>query len=188
MTVLAYKPTSERAYRARMDEDFHGKDKGRKVECSERRKLLTVGTLAGHLAKQHDVYQSFMLEEEREGSPSPSPRRWDATYFPAEGCYRCPVWCCPQGHNGSGMRDSWYVRWHFPYRHRGHRLAVAEECFRKCRLCGMQVSMAGTPAQEALQTCRQATAARRQHAVAAESRAALLRTFWAYGELLKAVR
>ena len=68
----------------------------------------------------------------------------------------------------------------FFYRHRGHKVAVSGECFRKCRLCGMQVSTAGTPAQ--------ATAARRQHSVAAESRAALSRTFSAYGETLKSVR
>ena len=40
----------------------------------------------------------------------------------------------------------------------------------------------------ASQTCRRETAARRQHAVAVESRAALLRTFSMYGELLKVVR
>ena len=86
------------------------------------------------------------------------------------------------------MRDSWNVQWHFSYCHCGHRVAVAGNCFRKCRLCRMQVSTAGTPAHEALQTCRRASAARRQHAVAAESQAALLRTFLAYGELLKVVR
>ena len=42
------------------------------------------------------------------------------------------------------------------------------------------------PAHEA--TCRRATAAKRQHAVAAESRAALDRTFSAYGEILKSAR
>ena len=52
----------------------------------------------------------------------------------------------------------------------------------------MQVSTTGTPAHEASQTCRRATAARRQLAVAAESRVALLQTFLAYGELLKAMR
>ena len=57
----------ERAYRARMNKDFRGKGKGRKVECSECGKLLAIGTLAGHLGKQHDVYQSIVLEEERDG-------------------------------------------------------------------------------------------------------------------------
>ena len=78
--------------------------------------------------------------------------------------------------------------WHFSYRHRGHHVAVAGECFRKCRLCGMQVSTAGTPAHEASATCRRATAAKRQPAVATESRAVLDRTFSAYGEILKSVR
>ena len=65
-----------------------------------------MGSLAGHLTKQHDVYQLFVLEEERDGSPPPSPRRWNTTYYPAEGCYICPVPICPQGRDGSDMRDS----------------------------------------------------------------------------------
>ena len=71
------------------------------------------------------------------------------------------------------MRDSWNVRWHFSYRHRGHKIAVAGECF------------PGTPAHEASATCKQATAVRRQYAVAAARRAALGRTFSAYDEVLK---
>ena len=86
------------------------------------------------------------------------------------------------------MRDSWNVQWHYSYRHRGHHVAVAEECYSKCRMFGMKVSTAGTFVHEASQACHRASAARRQHAVAAESQAALLRAFWAYGELLKAVR
>merc|ERR1711966_220286 len=87
-----------------------------------------------------------------------------------------------------GTRDSWDMRRHFAYRHRGHWVAVAGECFRRCQLCNMQVSTAGTPAHEASATCRRMTAARRQHAVAAEGRAAMGRTFSAYGEVLKSVR
>ena len=148
---------SESAYRARMGEDFRGEGTGRKVECSECGKELAVGSLAGHLAKQHSIYQSFVLEEERDGSPPWSPWRWDAIYYPAKECYRCPVPGCPQGRDSSGMRDSWNVRWHFSYRHRGHKVAVAGECYRKCRRCGMQVSTAGTPAHEASATCVRAT-------------------------------
>ena len=129
-----------------------------------------------------------MLEEERDGSPPPSPRQWDATYYPAEECYDCSVPGYPQGRDGSGMRDSWDVRWHFSYRHRGHRLAAAGECFRKCHLCGMQVSTAGAPAHEASATCKRATVTRRQHAVATESPAALRQSFSAYGEILNCVR
>ena len=88
--------------------------------------------------------------------------------------YRCPVSGCPQGRDDSGMRDSWNVRWHFSYRHRGHRVTVAGERYRKRRLCGMQVFTAGTPAHESLATCR--------------SRAALDRTFMSYREVLKLVQ
>ena len=114
-----------------------------------------------------------MLEKERDGSLPPSPRRWDAKYYLAEGCYRCPVLGCLQERDSRGMWDSWNVRWHFSYRHRGHRVAVAGQCFRKCRMCGMKVSTTGTPAHETSATCRLATTAIRQHAVAAESRVVL---------------
>ena len=57
----------------------------------------------------------------------------------------------------------------------------------KCRLCGMQVSTAGTPAHEASKTCQQMAAARRQHAIAAQGKADLRQTFTAYGEPLKRV-
>ena len=60
-------------------------------------------------------------------------------------------------------------------------------CMRKCRLCGMQVSTAGTPAHEVSKPCHQIAAARRQHAIAAQGRAALRQTFTAYGEPLKRV-
>jgi len=86
------------------------------------------------------------------------------------------------------MRDSWIVRWHFQYPYCDDRVAVAGECFRKCRLCGMQVSTAGTPAHENSLTCRRATAARRQHAVAAASKVALRQSFTTYGETLQTVR
>ena len=63
----------ETAHRARMDEDFHGKGKGRKVECSECGKELAVVSLAGHMAKQHEIYQSFAMEVKGEGTPPPPP-------------------------------------------------------------------------------------------------------------------
>ena len=63
---------SESAYRARMDETYRGEGKGRKVECSECGRMLAVGSMAGHLAKQHDNYQSFAMAES-DGTPSPPP-------------------------------------------------------------------------------------------------------------------
>ena len=64
---------SEKAYRARMDKDFRGEGKGQKVECSEHGKKLAVSSLAGHLSKQHDVYQLFTMETEGGGTPPPPP-------------------------------------------------------------------------------------------------------------------
>ena len=45
-------------------------------------------------AKQHRIYQLFVLKEDGDGVPS-SPRRWDTTFFLAGCCYHCPVpdWC-----------------------------------------------------------------------------------------------
>ena len=83
-----------------MDDNFRGEHKGRKVECGECGKLLAVGSLEKHQADQHDIFQSFVLEEE-EVAP-PLPRHWDAAYYLKEGCYRCPVPDCPQGQEGHG--------------------------------------------------------------------------------------
>ena len=67
------------------------------MECGKCGTLLAVGLLAGHMIKQHDIYQSFVLEEDRDGSPLPSTRRWDATFYPAEECYRCPCRAAGKG-------------------------------------------------------------------------------------------
>ena len=97
-----------------------------------------------------------MLEEDGEGAP-PSPRRWDATFFPAEGHYRCPVPDCSQGGKATGCGilgmcgDTVST-----YPHSGHKMAVAGK------------------------TCRQATAARRQHTVAAKGKNDLCHTFSVY--------
>ena len=121
----------ETAYRMRMDEDFHGEGTGRKVECSECGRELAVGSLAGYMAKQHDIYQSFAMVE-GDGTPPPLlSGRWNARYYPAENCYRCPVPGCLQGHDGSCMRDFWNVHWLFSFRHRGHKIVMAGECYRK---------------------------------------------------------
>ena len=78
-------------YHAHIDEDFRGKGNGLKVECNECDKMLAVGSLAGHLAKQHNVHQSFVMEEEQDGSPPPLLRWWEAPHYLVEGCYCCPV-------------------------------------------------------------------------------------------------
>ena len=177
---------SEEAYKARMEEDFRGKRKGRKVECGECGALLAVGSLAKHQETQHDIFQSFVLEEGQGGSP-PSPRHWTAAHFPEEGCYRCPVPDCPQGQAGRGAGSSWNLRWHFAYRHPQDTVRVEGMCFEKCHLCGMQVATAGKPSHEASKTCRDMAAMRRQHAVAAQGKAALQETFTVYGNKLTCV-
>ena len=60
-------------------------------------------------------------------------------------------------------------------------------CYQKCNLCSMQVSTAGKPSHEASKTCQEMAAGRRQHAVAAQRKAALRQTFTAYGEPLRQV-
>jgi hypothetical protein len=77
---------SDTAYRARMDDIFRGEHKGRKVECSECGKLLAVGSLAKHQADQHDIFQSFVLEgEKEEAAPPPQPRAMGRHLLPLGG-------------------------------------------------------------------------------------------------------
>ena len=94
------------AYRERMNKNFRGKGKGQKVECGRCGTFLAVGSMAGNITKQHDIYQSFVLEEDPNGSLPPLPWRWEAPFYPTEGCYRCPVTGCPQECDGSGMQDA----------------------------------------------------------------------------------
>ena len=177
---------SESAYKARMDEDFRGEHRGRKVECGECGLLMAAGSLAKHQETQHDIFQSFMQEEEQEPAP-PAEVPWTAAHYPAEGLYRCPVPGCPQGRPGHGVRKPWDMRSHFAYRHPQDFVRVGGMCFEKCHLCGMQVASAGKPAHENSKLCKDRTAARRQHAVAAQGKAALRQTFTAYGEPLRQV-
>ena len=53
-------PLSEDAYQARMLDLHCGERKGRRVHCHICSKELAVGSLAGHLASQHDTYQCFL--------------------------------------------------------------------------------------------------------------------------------
>ena len=46
-----------------LDNTFRVKLKGRKVEYCKGRKLLKARSLASHQAKQRDIYQLFVLEE-----------------------------------------------------------------------------------------------------------------------------
>ena len=178
---------TEAAYRVRMEEEFRGINKGRKVECSECGMVLAVGSLAAHQASQHDIYQSFVVEEKGQGAPPPL-RRWDARYYPDEGYYRCPVPDCPQWQEGKGVRDSYNLRWHVSYHHPQDIVMVGGVCLPKCRLCSVQVSTVGMPTHENSKTCKQMAAMRRQHAMAAQGKADLEEIFTAYGDELKHVR
>ena len=84
------------------------------------------------------------------------------------------------------MQDTFLnLRYHFACRHPADRVAVAGACPPKCRSCGLQVGTAGTPGHLASRTCRELTAQRRQHEVAAASAAALQPTFTAYSDELR---
>ena len=126
MIFLSHKTRTsllEAAYKSWMDETFWGEHKGRKVECGKCGMLLEVGSLASNQATQHDIYQSTVLEEDQERTP-PSPLTWEPAHFPEEGCYHCPVPGYQQGQEGHGPRNSWNLRWHFPYNHPQDSVAV----------------------------------------------------------------
>lgn len=70
---------------------------------------MVVGSLTSHLVTQHDFYQCFVAPgADQEGSGNET--TWTASFFPAEGNYRCPVPNCPQGQEGAGCKTSFNLR------------------------------------------------------------------------------
>ena len=70
---------SDTAYRARMDDNFRGEHKGRKVECGECGKLLAVGSLAKHQADQHDISSRLCWRRRRPRRRRPGAGMQDST-------------------------------------------------------------------------------------------------------------
>ena len=110
-----------------------------------------------------------------------------ARFFPDEGTFRCPVPGCPQGQEGAGCKTSFNLRYHFAYRHPADTVVVRGECPPKCKSCGLQVWTADTSGHLASKTCKDLTAQRQQHSVAAASAAAVQHKFTAYNKELKRV-
>ena len=181
-------PLTAESYEARMDQEYRAMKTGRRVSCTICNASLAVGSLRSHLVTQHDVHQCFVVKDS-EAAPLPPPWRYIADYYPADGKFRCPVPECPQGDEGYGCTTSFNLRWHFAFRHPRDQVEVKGKCLPRCRLCGMQVGRAvlGTVKHEESKTCREMTARRRQHRVAAEGARAMQRTFTAYGEKLRRV-
>ena len=57
---------SEDAYLSRMDVLHRKSKKGRRVECHICRKELARGSLASHLASQHEIYHAHLMADEEE--------------------------------------------------------------------------------------------------------------------------
>ena len=77
-----------------MSELHREERKGRRVPCHVCQEEMAVGSLASHLATQHDVYQCFVAPgAERAGAGDGA--TLEARFYPAEGAYRCPVPNCP---------------------------------------------------------------------------------------------
>ena len=89
-------PLTAEAHESRMDDTFRAERTGRTVECHICHSSLAVGSLWSHLSTQHGVYQCFVVKDSQ-GTPLPPPRRLTASFFPAEGKFRCPVPSFPQG-------------------------------------------------------------------------------------------
>ena len=122
--------------------------------------------------------------KDSQAAPLPPPRRYTASFFPAEGKFRCPVPECPQGRKGYGCKTPFNLRWHFAFRHPRDKVVIRGECLPRCRLCRMPTGQAvlGTVKHEESKTCREMAVRRRQHLVAAEGARVIQRTFTAYGE------
>ena len=80
-------PLTEEAYQARMS-DFHREErKGCRVVCHVCEEEMAVGSLASHLATQHDIYQCYVAPGANQAG-SGDGTTWTARFFPAEGAYR----------------------------------------------------------------------------------------------------
>ncbi len=153
------------------------------VECNLCSESLAAGSLQSHLETQHDIYWSFVLNQEL--TVEREPRVYQAN-ADATGTYFCPVPACV------GVACSKAVlRSHFLQRHPQDLVCCPTEGslpLLQCNRCGLQITYAamnGCHYKTAL--CREGIARRVQHAAAKRTHLSLNQSFTAYGERLERV-
>ncbi len=154
-----------------------------RVNCDICGEKLRASSLQSHLETQHDVYRSFVLNQEL---TDVAPLTFCASLHTATGKYACPVPGCVGAAN-----TGYNLRRHFLMRHPTHTIIIPAEGslpHPRCHLCGMQ-----TPAESLnrghtrTELCWDLCARKRQHAAARDSQLALATQFYAYSEELEQV-
>ena len=153
--------------------------KRRVVQCDVCDKELQAVALDNHLATQHEVYRSKVID--RELLVEREPRTYTA-HQSVNGSFICPVRNC-----AGTATTKWTLRWHFGLRHPLDLVSiVGEGSYPRCRRCRHQVSPMAN-GHEQTRNCREGYERRMQHDAAARAGRALDRGFTAYDEELERV-
>jgi hypothetical protein len=158
--------------------------KRRQVDCDVCGTSLAAESLRSHLETQHDIFQSFVLNQDIIiAHPAEVYRAIEA---PDTGIYCCPVPLCP-GQSSTRIN----LRQHFLMQHPQDLICIPAEGSQplpQCNQCGLQ-----TPVEDLNQghhrtgLCQRGWERKSQHAAAARSQQALDRVITCNGEEMERV-
>jgi hypothetical protein len=154
------------------------------VDCEVCGAILTAESLRSHLETQHDIFWSFILNQDIIVAQPPVVYR--ATESPAIGLYFCPVAQCG---GQSGTRFN--LRRHFLMRHPQDLVCIPIEGSHpllKCERCGLQTPVKDlNGGHHRTELCQRGWERKWQHAAAVRCLEALRCSFTGYGEELERV-
>ena len=149
------------------------------VTCDICDQELQAVSLDSHLATQHEVYRSKVIDQELLVVKEPQTFKTSVT---ASGRYICPVPDC-----AGTATTKWSMRRHFGMRHPSDLIHIAGEgCFPRCKRCHHQVNPTALGHSQT-KNCREGYERRLQHEAAATAGRSLERDFTAYSETLERV-
>ena len=160
----------------------HANRKRLRVECNICNWSMQAASLRGHLELQHDVFRSFVLNRDLEGTQPSATFR--AVVDTVTGLYLCPVPNC------DGMATTPFtLRWHFVFRHPQHLVVIPREGsipYPRCPRCRMQTAAeALNRGHQQTELCRGLYDMQLQHEAAACSQDALQQDFSCGGDELE---
>ena len=151
----------------------------RNVECDLCQKGMQARALDNHLATQHDVYRSKVINKELLVEREPETFKAKQS---APGRFICPVPDC-----AGTATTKWSLRRHFGMRHPLDLVSIeGEGSYPRCRRCRHQVSPLAL-GHEQTRNCQEGFERRIQHEAAVTAGRALDQEFTAYGEKLERV-
>ena len=155
----------------------------RRTECRVCGARMRASSLASHMERRHDVYETTVVEEEYLRPPGHAGEVYRAEASQG-GRLACPVAGCI-----GEAATPWSMRRHFALRHPWDRVYIpAEGMYPKCDNCGMQTNpLAFGRGHLQSQTCTGMGERRRQHERRAVAARAQRREFRIYGDLLNRV-